>query len=197
MRRGQKDYYSVLGVSRRASESEIKGAYRDLAKRYHPDTGGPENVKRFLEVREAYQVLSDPTRRSAHDPTLAESMPVSIGSEAAAWSGPVSTTVPFQEICGYQTSSAGAYLEDVEIRLTAEEAARGGNLELEVAVETLCTVCEGAGQGFFGWCWDCRGGGLARRYRLARFRIPPGIEHGSWLFAVSGPIRARIHISMQ
>jgi curved DNA-binding protein len=64
-----KDYYKILGVDRKASEVDIRKAYRDLAKQYHPDRN-PENKQaeeRFKEINEAYQVLSDPKKRSHYD----------------------------------------------------------------------------------------------------------------------------------
>lgn len=63
----KKDYYDVLGVSRSASQDEIKRAYRKLAHQYHPDKAGKENEAKFKEVNEAYQVLSDPQKRQTYD----------------------------------------------------------------------------------------------------------------------------------
>jgi len=60
-----KDYYSILGVSRDASQEEIKKAYRALAHKYHPDKGGDE--KKFKEINEAYQVLSNEKKRAQYD----------------------------------------------------------------------------------------------------------------------------------
>ena len=62
-----RDYYVILGISPNESEAGIKNAYRDLARRYHPDRAGPESTRRFQEVAEAYNVLSDRTRRSSYD----------------------------------------------------------------------------------------------------------------------------------
>ena len=64
-----KDYYKVLGVSRFASQDDIKKAYRDLAIKYHPDKNqGDKNAeKRFQEISEAYTVLSDPSKRRKYD----------------------------------------------------------------------------------------------------------------------------------
>lgn len=65
----EKDYYAVLGVTRDASEQDIKKAYRKLAQRYHPDAspGNREAEERFKEVSQAYDVLSDPNRRREYD----------------------------------------------------------------------------------------------------------------------------------
>ena len=61
------DYYSILGVGRSASPEEIKAAYRKLAMQYHPDRGGDE--KKFKEINEAYDVLSDPEKKISYDMT--------------------------------------------------------------------------------------------------------------------------------
>jgi curved DNA-binding protein len=64
-----RDYYEVLGLTRNASESDIKKAYRKLARQHHPDRnpGDKTAETRFKEVQEAYDVLSDPTKRSQYD----------------------------------------------------------------------------------------------------------------------------------
>lgn len=63
-----KDYYNILGVSKTASAEEIKKTYRKLALEYHPDRGGDKSTEaKFKEVNEAYQILSDPQKRSQYD----------------------------------------------------------------------------------------------------------------------------------
>ncbi len=63
-----KNYYDILGVSKTASADEIKKAYRKLALQYHPDRGGDKETEtKFKEANEAYQVLSDPQKRSQYD----------------------------------------------------------------------------------------------------------------------------------
>ena len=64
----KRDYYEVLGVSRNASEADIKKAYRRLAMKYHPDRNpGAETEQKFKEAKLAYEVLSEPKKRSAYD----------------------------------------------------------------------------------------------------------------------------------
>ena len=64
-----RDCYTVLGVTRQASDEEIKRAYRDLARRYHPDShpDDPDAEDRFKEVSVAYETLRDPERRRRYD----------------------------------------------------------------------------------------------------------------------------------
>src|SRR5215212_11283453 len=64
-----RDPYEVLGVAKKASEAEIKKAFRTLAKKYHPDTHGndPKSVKRFQEVSSAYEVIGDKEKRAQYD----------------------------------------------------------------------------------------------------------------------------------
>jgi len=66
---GKRDYYDVLGVSRNASDQEIKSAYRKLALQYHPDRnpGNKEAEEKFKEAAEAYSILSDSQKRASYD----------------------------------------------------------------------------------------------------------------------------------
>jgi len=68
MSNSTKDYYEILGVSRNATQDEVKGAYRKLALQYHPDRNkSPEAEGRFREVSEAYAVLADQEKRKQYD----------------------------------------------------------------------------------------------------------------------------------
>src|SRR5437016_14050131 len=63
-----KDYYSILGVDRKASQDDIKRAYRKLARKYHPDVSKEANAEeKFKNLQEAYEVLKDPEKRKAYD----------------------------------------------------------------------------------------------------------------------------------
>ena len=65
----KRDYYEVLGIGKNATDAEIKSAYRKLAKKYHPDLnpGNKEAEEKFKEVNEAYEVLSDETKKAKYD----------------------------------------------------------------------------------------------------------------------------------
>jgi len=66
----KRDYYEVLGVSRDVSESDLKSAFRNLARKYHPDVNdAPDAEDKFKEINEAYGVLSDTDKRAAYDPS--------------------------------------------------------------------------------------------------------------------------------
>jgi len=64
----ERDYYTILGVPRTASDGDVKRAFRKLAQQWHPDVNRDSGAdERFKEINEAYQVLSDPQRRQAYD----------------------------------------------------------------------------------------------------------------------------------
>ena len=80
-----KDYYNVLGVDKKASQDDIKKAFRKLAHKYHPDKGGTDESK-FKEITEAYSILSDDKKRREYD-TYGQAFPGSTGSRQAGGQG--------------------------------------------------------------------------------------------------------------
>lgn len=150
----KRDYYEILGVSRDASESEIKKAYRNLALKYHPDRnpGDKEAEERFKEINEAYEVLSDPEKRARYD-RFGHSMGESPFTGAEGFNGfgfGTSFSDIFNDIFSefFGTSSerrrptAG---EDLlyNLKISFIESAKGAEKEIIVKRKVLCKACDG------------------------------------------------------
>jgi len=183
-------YYEVLGLSPGASESEIKAAYRRLARAFHPDSGQPGDVASFREVQEAYDTLSDEEKRRRYDNETSHSVPVS-------WTGGFDEPLPpFREVSPRAPREAPAPLDIV---LNEQEAARGGEVVLDIASDADCPECAGTGFGFYGWCPACRGEGVVRVRERIRFRVPKGADSGDEVLARASSgasVRARIRVLM-
>ena len=156
----KRDYYEVLGVQRGASDDEIKRAYRQLAKKYHPDLnpGDAEAEKKFKEVNEAYEVLSDSQKRSNYDQFGFEGVDGAPGVNGAAGGGSPFGGMGdiFEAFFGggspfgggsTQRRNAPARGSDLraELTLTFEEAAFGVRKELRITHEERCGECMGTG----------------------------------------------------
>jgi DnaJ-class molecular chaperone len=163
-----RDYYRLLGVDRNASADAIKRAYRRLARTCHPDKAPGSSGEAFQELQAAYETLTDSERRHRYDETLRERE----RHDAPRWAyvrSPSSSDLrrPIQP-----GSLSG------EILLSADEAACGGVLPLDVPVATSCPSCEGTG-GFVFDCGRCGGGGAIERRFPVPVRIPPGVREGT------------------
>ena len=146
------DYYSVLGVPKDASEEDIKRAYRKLAMKYHPDVATePGSAEKFKEIGEAYEVLSDPQKRSTYD---RGGDPMSNGGFPGfgGFSGGFDFTSIVDAMFGGGMSSRGPRsrvargqdrLERVNLSLV--EAAFGVTREMTVDSLVLCSACSGSG----------------------------------------------------
>ncbi|HEY6188006.1 MAG TPA: molecular chaperone DnaJ [Pyrinomonadaceae bacterium] len=182
----KRDYYEVLGVSRTATDQEIKSAYRRLAVRYHPDKnpGDNEAEDKFKEAAEAYSVLSDADQRRRYD-RLGHAG-VSSGA-GAGWGAPGFTNLEdilgdlfgFGDVFGGGRSGArrtagqrGADLRyDLEISL--EEAAAGMTAQLRLPRLEACEKCKGSGAAEGTQpetCQTCNGVGQVR-YQQGFFSV--------------------------
>ena len=162
----KRDYYEVLGVSKSASQDEIKSAFRRLAKKYHPDISKEENAEeKFKEVQEAYSVLSDETKRKQYD---------QFGH--AAFQGGAAGGNHYGGFSsggfGFDASDLGDIFEDLfgggfggfssgssrtsnrkqrgsdmllRMNLTFEEAVFGTSKKIEITLKDECTTCHGTG----------------------------------------------------
>ncbi len=155
----KRDYYEILGITRNASEVEIKKSYRRLAMKYHPDrnTGDrrAEAEEKFKEVKEAYEVLSDNRKRAAYDQFGHAGVDSSMGGGAA---GPGFSGSSFSDIFGDvfgdifgggRGGGAGRPARGADLRytleVTLEEAAFGTTAKIQIPTLVNCTRCGGSG----------------------------------------------------
>ncbi len=149
----QRDYYEILGVPRSATPDELKTAFRNLARTYHPDVSkAPDAEERFKEINEAYAILSDPEKRAAYD---------RYGHAGVSGMGgaPDYTTVDFSDIFselfgfggmgGSRSRSRNAPRRGQDITYTLqlkfEEALFGVEKEVEIIRDEMCSHCHGRG----------------------------------------------------
>ena len=160
MAEAKRDYYEVLGVSRSASDAEIKKAYRALAKKYHPDMnpGDKEAEKKFKEASEAYAVLSDAEKRRQYDQFGHAAFEGGAGG-AGGFGGFDFNGADFSDIFGDifgdlfgggarrgrgSGPMKGANIRK-SIRITFEEAVFGCEKELDLVLKDPCSSCQGTG----------------------------------------------------
>lgn len=148
----KRDYYEVLGVSRNASEADIKKAYRRLAMKYHPDRNpGAETEQKFKEAKLAYEVLSEPKKRSAYDQFGHAGVEAGGGfgggpGDAGGFSdifGDVFGDI-FGGRGGGRRVHRGADLR-YDLSLTLEEAVAGKDVKIRIPTTVECQFCGGSG----------------------------------------------------
>jgi len=189
-----KDYYKVLGVSRSASAEDIKKAFRKLARRYHPDVnpGDKKSEEKFKEINEAYEVLSDVTKRRKYD-TLGPNWQEQFGYPSAA-GGRTSnfrgSTMDynsagfsdfFEALFGRPSTSTRKTGEDIEqrVEVTLQEAYMGGLRTFNIQSTETCPVCRGTRVVAGRSCTNCNGLGSLARSKRIQVKIPAGVDNGS------------------
>lgn len=165
----QRDYYEVLGVGRDADESELQKVYRKLAMKYHPDrnAGDATAEERFKEVKEAYEVLSDPNKRTAYDQFGHAGLNGGMGGGGAQGFSDAFSDI-FGDLFGMRGGRSGpprgADLR-YNLEITLEQAARGTEVKIKIPRHETCETCRGSGSkpgSSPQTCSTCNGHGQVR-----------------------------------
>lgn len=154
-----KDYYKILGVAKNASADELKAAFRKLAHEHHPDKKGG-NAEKFKEINEAYQVLSDPKKRSQYDQFGATFESGGAGGFGGGAYGPFDfSQAGFEDLGdifsgfgdlfgggrrGANRAGRGSDIA-VDLEIDLKEAAFGAEKEINLYKSAVCDVCGGLG----------------------------------------------------
>lgn len=180
-----KDYYNLLGVAKGASPEEIKKAYRKLAHQHHPDKAGG-NAEKFKEINEAYQVLSDDTKRKQYDQfgqTFEGGTKGGQGFGGFDFSGFGQQggfeNFDFEDIFdifggggGRQSNRKRGSDIQVDVELSLEEVAKGATREFTLQKQTECQTCKGSGAkpgSEMATCVLCKGSGRVSQTRNILF----------------------------
>ncbi len=183
----KRDYYEVLGVNKDSKKEDIKKAYRKLVKKYHPDVNKEDGAEeKFKEVQEAYEVLSDDTKRQAYDqyghagtqgfdPRSGNGggyeysyggAPFDMGDIFNTFFGG-SNNFGFDFGFGQQAQKQSLGGENIRYRMkfTFREAMDGGEFTIKVKRNVKCSKCNGSGSdtGKRKSCDECKGTGRSRR----------------------------------
>ena len=198
----RKDYYSILGVKRDASEKEIKQAYRRLARKHHPDInpGDKSAEEKFKQINEAYEVLSDKEKRQKYDRFGDQWQYTDQFAQAQQ-------QTPFRDFgqarggpgFHFEESDIGSIFDDLfgggfrrhrvrprrgqdikyPVETTLEEAYHGAKRTIALQTEEPCPTCRGTGQIRNVPCSTCHGSGAVSHVKRLEVNIPAGVKNGS------------------
>jgi DnaJ-class molecular chaperone len=181
-----RDYYEVLGVSPDAGAEEIKRAYRQLARRYHPDISGDDRGAVFKELTRAYEVLRDPNRRRRHDATLSRPGKNWFADEVAIDFPSVSSVLDRMQDAFFTADPPVTM--SAQMILTPREAFDGVTIPLDVPLRCTCPRCGGRGEVWNEWCATCAGVGEVSAAHSMHVRVPAGVREGArFRFSVTPP----------
>ncbi len=200
----RKSHYTILGIPRDENRDGIRAAYLRRVKALHPDHAGEASTQAFREVQQAYDVLSDPQRRRIYDSQLDRKRPARAWrAEPLTRHQPVEPLIPDRPLAPREPFGPSPFFErffdrfeadptpiaaspapspvavELDVTLSAEQAARGGDFTFSIPVRETCTECEGAGISWPFSCVACAQRGWIMGERILRLRVPPGIRHGT------------------
>lgn len=180
-----KNYYELLGVSKNASEDDIKKSYRKLAVKWHPDknpNNKEEAEKKFKEISEAYQVLSDPSKREIYDNYGEDGLKNDSNMRSQQFNSPDeifkmffgSDRSPFSNNFEHNFFERGKKKTDtkvINIPINLKEFYTGSKKKITLKIKSLCTTCDGLGGINPKTCNNCNGLGI----KIINRMIGPGM----------------------
>jgi len=181
----ERDYYDVLGVGRNAGDDEIKGAFRKLARQYHPDVSKEVDAEeKFKEINEAYGVLADAEKRARYDRFGHAEPGVPGGAQGFDFSGfdladalrafmrDFGGEGGIDDLFGGRGRGPAVRRGDdlqVRLKLTLEEVATGVEKKIRVRHLRACPTCHGKGGSGEATCSQCEGRGQVRHVQQSFF----------------------------
>lgn len=207
-----RDYYQILGVPRSASADDIKKAFRRLARQYHPDLHAgakkAEMEKKFKELNEAQEVLSDPDKRKKYDQYGTEWEHAQAFTKARQQSRPGGFSGPwgFEHDSGGQRTTESDHVSDffeslfgnrgrragerddlgtpgedleTDVQLALREVQTGVTKRVNLREPQTCSTCVGSGRLRGRSCTTCQGTGTTMEYKTIEVRIPAGVQDGT------------------
>ena len=147
----KRDYYEVLGINRDASEDEIKKSYRKLAMKHHPDRNpdNPKSEEHFKEAKEAYEILSDASKRATYDQYGHAGVDSGTAGAGNAQGFADSFSDIFGDIFAGRAGGQSNVYRGADLRynleVTLEQAARGTETKIRIPTMEACETCHGSG----------------------------------------------------
>ena len=167
----KRDYYEVLGVARDAGADVVKQSYRRLAMKYHPDRNPDDGAaeEKFKEVREAYDVLSNPEKRAAYDRHGHAAFENGGGMHRGGGGGGGDFSSVFDDLFsdffGSGGRASGGRQRVLSAKLSFADSMRGCKKEFQISEPMVCSICKGSGAASpsdIKECETCRGVGQIR-----------------------------------
>lgn len=154
----KRDYYELLGVQKNASENELKTAYRRLAMKYHPDRNPDDKQaeENFKEIKQAYEILTDPQKRAAYDQFGHAGIDAAMGGGGGGGFGGFGSGFGdigdiFESVFGggFRGNSRSSAFRGSDLRydlsLSLEEVVAGSEVKIRVPTQVVCSTCDGSG----------------------------------------------------
>ncbi len=190
-----KDYYFILGISPDTRREGLRAAFRQLAKKFHPDKAGCDQTAAFQDITEAYEVLSDPEKRKCYNNKLLKEekkkkdrVPVYKASRKqknrdtffASHSSDSSFNRHWESMPReFEKGKADSHVVEMDAYMTSLEACSGTSARFNIGVNATCWLCGGTGSDFIFMCSRCNGSGTTIVEKSVEIDLPPNLTHGS------------------